>query len=400
MMWDPEGKRVEPSALGTLTPTEVLFEFEEPLTFACEDPDGQLLLAHHLFAEGAISRYLVAVTDLRILQELKAGRLDILSGLRQPRCWIADVAGDGKVASLWLIPFGRIPGDHLPAPGVMISPELEPAFRIRLIGPGVGPGKTSAADIRMAAQAAESGLRGLARIALDVEKRAGHVSRAVHDFSDLPYRFTRAASFEIAFGRPEGWLAGMDDVVFREMGKLFDLGLLDLRRQEESPSPNPILSAEQTLQLHEAIKAFTPPTRGGVERIEVGGVLVESFGGSKILTRDDRARATSRIKAVRKLPRIEEPFRVAGVVEEADQGEYAFTLRQLDPRTTPAAIQAAEIRFKFEDHLFDAVMDAFNSTDRMVVVGERIGAVNKALDIQLETASADSASEHDSGLLG
>jgi hypothetical protein len=388
-MWAPEGKTVKCDSLGPLAPVEVLFEFEEPLTFVCKDLDAQLLIAHNLWTDGSISRYLVSVTDDRIIQELKAGRLDVLGSLRQPRCWVADIAAGWKVVHLWLTPFDRIPRDYLPSPGAMISPELDPVFRIRLVGPGVGPGRTSAADIRMAAQAAESGLRGLARIALDVRKQAGPAPRTVRDFSDLPYQFTLAASFEIAFGRPAGRLARVDDEVFGEMGRILDDGLLNLRENGDGASPIKGLDAEQTLQLYEAIKAFTPSTRGGVDRVEVGGVLVESIGGPKVLTRDDRVRTVRRIKAARTAPRFDEPFRVAGVVEEADQGEYSFILRHLGHQAIPAVDQLSEIRFRFDDHLFDAVMEAFNSSDRMLVVGERIGAIYKALDVQLDADTQD-----------
>jgi hypothetical protein len=34
-MWVPAGKQIEKDALGALAPVEVLFEFEEPLTFVC-----------------------------------------------------------------------------------------------------------------------------------------------------------------------------------------------------------------------------------------------------------------------------------------------------------------------------------------------------------------------------
>ena len=54
-MWVPTGKQIEKDALGDLTPVEVLFEFEEPLTFVCKDLDGQPLLAHSLCAEGAVT---------------------------------------------------------------------------------------------------------------------------------------------------------------------------------------------------------------------------------------------------------------------------------------------------------------------------------------------------------
>lgn len=384
-MWAPEGKPIDRDSMGRLAPVDILFEFEEPLTFICKDPDDQPLLAHHLAAEDRISRYLVAITDNRIIQELRAGRLDLLSALQQPRCWIADTTSDWVIVNLWLVPFDRVPKDHLPTPGTMITPELDPVFRLRLVGPGVGPGNTSTADIRMAAQAAESGLRGLARIALNERKHVGRVRRTVQDFSDLPYQYTRAASFEIAFGRPRDRRAEIDDEVFREMGRLLELGLLNLRENAEDTPPIEGLDAEQTLQLYEAIKALTPPTRGGVDQIEVSGVLVESFAGPKVLNRDDRVRSTRRIKAARKSPRKEKPFRVTGVIEEADQGRLSFTLRQLGPLVSPPVEEASEISFRFDDHLYDAVMDAFNSLDRVVVVGEWIGTTLQALDVRLDT---------------
>lgn len=386
-MWAPEGKSIDRDSLGQLAPVDVLFEFEEPLTFVCMDPDGQPLLAHNLTSQGPVSRFLVAVTDDRIIRELKAGRLDLLGALRQPRCWIADLTAGWQAVAVWLVSFDRIPKDHLPMPGAMVTPDLGPIFRLRLIGPGVGPGKTSAADIRMAAQAAESGLRGLARIALDEERNVGAVPRTVRDFSDLPYQFTRAASFEIAFGRPRDRLTAIDDEVFREMGRLLEQGLLSLREDGEGVPVIEGLDGEQTLQLYEAIRSLTPPSRGGVDRVEVGGALVESFAGPKVLTRDDRVRSSQRIKAARKPPRKEEPFRVTGVVEEADQGGLSFTLRRLEPPVPPVLGDVAEVPFRFEDHLYDAVMEAFISLDRMVVVGERVGTVHQALDVRLAAES-------------
>jgi hypothetical protein len=50
-----------------------------------------------------------------------------------------------------------------------------------------------------------------------------------------------------------------------------------------------------------------------------------------------------------------------GVIEEMDQGTSGFTLRQLDPTDAPSLGAVAELPFRFEDHLYDAVMDAFTS---------------------------------------
>ncbi len=387
-MWEPNGKEIDTSALGDLHPEEVLFAFEEPLTFTCRDRDGQMLLAHNLCAEGSVSRYLLVVTDQEFIDGLKAGRMDMLAALRQPRCWIVDFGREWEIKGLWLIASDKIPRDHLPKPGAMLTPELDPLFRLRLVGPGVGPGKTSAADVRMAAQAAETGLRGLARIALDQKKRAGQVSRDIRHYSDLPYQYSRAASFEIAFGRPHDRLPALDDEVFQEMGRLLEQGLGAVRANEDEPTPIKGLDADQAVQLFEAIKALTPPMRGGVDRIEIGGELVEAVASPRVLTRDDRIRSSERIKAASRPPRKEAPFRISGVIEEADQGTFSFTLRQLDPAEAAAVNNAVEVTFAFDDHLFDAVSDAWNSQERVFVVGERIGADCKALNIRAATDSS------------
>src|SRR5271157_3863844 len=135
------------------------------------------------------------------------------------------------------------------------------------------------------------------------------------------------------------------------MGRLLKKGLEALRTNGDDLVPIEGLNEDQAAQLFEAIKALTPPMRGGVERVEVGGGLTDALTGSKILTRDDRLRSLQRVKASRKIPVKEAPFRVTGVAEGADQGFDFFTLRQLVPSDIP-------------------------------VVGERIGSNFKALDIQ------------------
>ena len=129
-MWNPEGKEIPVETLPTLMPGEVLFEFEEPLTFVCPDRDGQLLLAHNVNAEDGDSRYLVVATDERILGELKAGRVDLLGALRQPRCWIADVGPGWAVKRLWVISFAKVPSEVLPRPDALLTRELERAIAL------------------------------------------------------------------------------------------------------------------------------------------------------------------------------------------------------------------------------------------------------------------------------
>jgi hypothetical protein len=215
------------------------------------------------------------------------------------------------------------------------------------------------------------------------------VRRDIRHYSDLPYQYSRAGSFEIAFGRPRDRLPGVDDEVFEEMGRLLEVGLRVLRDNGEERGPVEGLSDEHSLQLFQTIQALTPPTRGDVDRIEIGGELVDRLTVSKVLTRDDRIRSAKRIGAARKMPRKEPPFRVTGVVEEADQGKLSFTLRQIDPVTLPGLGAFPEICFQFEDHLYDAVLEAFNSLYRTVVVGEHVESVFRALNVEPASEAAN-----------
>jgi hypothetical protein len=124
-MWKPEGELINREALGRMEPAEVLYEFDCVfLTYVALDHDDNPLLVHNLCVFERTSRYLVSAVDSRILHDLKTGRIDIVTALRQPRCWIADLAGDAKVQSLWRIDFDTVPADHLPRPGAMLTPEL------------------------------------------------------------------------------------------------------------------------------------------------------------------------------------------------------------------------------------------------------------------------------------
>ena len=103
----------------------------EDLTYVAHDPNGELLLAHSLSDAEGISRYLVSSIDAQILSDLKAGRIDVYSALRQPRCWIADLKADvakrcWHIQTLYRVDFDSIPKGCLPQQGAMLTPELDP----------------------------------------------------------------------------------------------------------------------------------------------------------------------------------------------------------------------------------------------------------------------------------
>ena len=159
-------------------------------------------------------------------------------------------------------------------------------------------------------------------------------ARDVRYYANPPYQYSRAASFEIAFGRPlEGKLLPQDDEVFGEMAALLVSGLSSLHAADGDKTPVAGLGPEEETQLFEAIKALTPPTRGGIDRIEIGGTLVERLPKPAVLTREDRRKVVERIKVRRRAPRSEAPFRASG----RDLGSGPGHLHVHPPSAGPSA---------------------------------------------------------------
>lgn len=391
-MWQPEGKNIDPSFLGSFEPTDILFEFEgEPLTFISHDTDGDLLLVHNLTLEIGVSRYLVAPIDPRIQLELNAGRLDLFSAMNQPRCWIADIVPDRsseppwKVKHAWKTAFTQLPAEFLPKPGSMACPGLDPFFRVRLIGPGVGLDLTTASDIKKAAQIAEDGLKGLARVAMDTSHgmKYSDPESMIHRLSDLPMKFTRVASFELAFGYPIGDRTSLDDTLLARMGELLLQGINLNRSTTEKSSILKSLDKIGTLELFKSIRTFCPAQGGEIDQIEIGGSLIELDSEPIMLCKSDYRTISNRIKAVQKS--IEKPvIKIQGHLEVADSGAHSFTLRKFDRITAESqGITGDSIRFKFDDSLTESISRAWVSKEKVTVTANRIGRFLKAVEISI-----------------
>ena len=75
-----------------------------------------------------------------------------------------------------------------------------------------------------------------------------------------------------------------------------------------------------------------------------------------------------------------------GVISEADQELRSFRLRDLVHVEDPRFAGVDEMTFGFDEHVYEIVMEAFISLERVVVVGEMIAGKHQALDIKFESA--------------
>lgn len=96
--------------VGTLEPVEVLVDFDGPRVFTSLAPDGAMLLAYVCDETG--SRLLVVPTDRETVDDLKSGRLALLTALTLPWVWLVD--RDGSLVSARRTTLGEVPPLNLP----------------------------------------------------------------------------------------------------------------------------------------------------------------------------------------------------------------------------------------------------------------------------------------------
>jgi hypothetical protein len=122
-----------------MKPIEVLLEHDVPLTFTFRDTAGRLMLAHFCDSAGDRWRYIVAASNERIIHRLKTGTESIRDAIDQREMWVVDVGRNERVLSAWAITVPRLPHDALPAPDVMLYPDLDPNKRSHNSGSAVPP---------------------------------------------------------------------------------------------------------------------------------------------------------------------------------------------------------------------------------------------------------------------
>ena len=174
------------------------------MTFVAEDPEEHLLLAHCVGCEQSAFATWWPVLTRTVIEDLKAGRSDVLGhfasghAVGSPTSFLersSNLSGR-SISSRCRRTFSLDPAPYA-------TRALQSLFRVRLIGEGVDPGRTSAADVRMAAQAAETSLKTLAEITLKQRKQSGRPTRQIRYYSDLPVQYLGAASFEINLRPPD-----------------------------------------------------------------------------------------------------------------------------------------------------------------------------------------------------
>lgn len=349
---------------GTVTPSEVLFEFNGPLLFVFEDKFGSPLLAHHCEpVEQEISRFVVVPTGSQIIQALRTGILSIREAFDQPLIWLIEAQILKGARGACIVPhLDDLPDDAMPDRWTMLYPSLDPLLRLRYLGAALQAGNVASNLLKRAVDSAEQALQSLANFLLGGQAQwsqgAVQFLQGLYNPSAQQLAF---GSLEIAFRVPRPTHPGLP---LAGNLKNAEEALAELRSvMADGWAWTNLNSWQSSLGIDQraefavlaAIKALSPTPQAGQIRIEVSGQIVpnEPF---VILNSAVRRLAHKRIRS---LQSTKIQFSHSGVIEEMDKGKKTFTLRW----------PSGEQRCRFQKSLLPPAVAAFLSGMPVTVTG-------------------------------
>ena len=361
MLWEPEGKSLEPTFLGSLDCERVLFEYEGPRSFLARDQHGDLLFAHQCGESNDVWRYAVVPFSDELTAALEEGRLDLRSALEQPRFWLVDIGHGGQPQSCVRSSLSAVPETCMPKAGVMLYPELEPLLAVRSVGKNVELGKARLGLLRTSLDNTRNALKTLATYVLGDAQKSGQPSRKTRKYYDLPAQLLAGSIRVCVFSSadPQKQMFDESDETWTRMQKLLQLGLDEIGKQPTTAVTSPDNDLRAALQ---AVYCLAPPAYGPVESTEISGRLVHPSRTARVISRSVRETLRARLQlAAEKKPEIVE---AQGFISELDREEATCLLRD--------SVGTTLHKISFDEKLFDEVKDAFDSGREVKIAGQTI----------------------------
>jgi hypothetical protein len=381
MDWQIDAPESDVGAFSYAEPDEVLYDFDGPRIFTADSSFGSLL---YFLAEedNEVARFVVAPTNVQIVERLKNGVSSVRDALNQPWVWILDIAIDGTPQKCWRCTLADIPADALPKPGVMLWPHLEPIFALRAIGEGLSEGNVPASVIRQVIDGATTALKKIASCVFEKGRPQGRKANFIRQFYDLPAQGFAYNSFEVAFRLPDPKQLKLPDgssaedlsEEFEEMGNQLQRAIQwALDATPDSADANGI-----DLELLEALEKLVPRQTGIVESIEVRGRIFKNAQKRFPLTRDSSKCVSNALRKARSTQ--ERICQISGLIPEMDKDNFTFTLRGTN--------DGREHFCSFPPDLIDEILLAFNTDKRVTISGrETLGSGN--IDVSIVATSEE-----------
>lgn len=119
--WNPTDPESPFPISGPIKPADVLYYFNEPLTFVANE--ALPLLCHKIDEDASYSQFVVVPTSDEVVTRLRQGALSVRAALEQPWCWIIETDGHYNVERSWRMTVDKIPEDFMPQRGLGLYPE-------------------------------------------------------------------------------------------------------------------------------------------------------------------------------------------------------------------------------------------------------------------------------------
>ena len=365
------GEEVGIARFGELKPERVLYDFSGARIFTAHSPDGDCLLAYSFGETDDSDQYLVVPCSDAKIDELLRGSITLREVLGQPWAWIVYVSTEGEVTRAERIAVGTLPEDALPRPNTYLYSGLQPLFSVKLLGEDLIPGKIPASVVKSGIDHAYRALKVLVERALKASGAQGRPEERMRRHYDLPTQRLAFGSFEIAFGAPLGHdntvdsLAdtdgSQDEIVQGRVSRLIDVGAEWLRSGALTNWEGDRADLGAVLN---ALSNLAPPSKGIIQKVEVGGRLVSKGVTKLVLTRTE---TRSIKKALQSWPSAEETVVEKGFIRELDLDKQTFMLRSQPDGGTDL------LRGWVADELIDDVSAAFLQITLVRIVGVRSG---------------------------
>jgi hypothetical protein len=118
-MWNVKGASIDPHWLN-LEPVEVLYDFDGPRIFICNDMSGDSFLAYMCGQDKNGVRYLVVHCSQDLKQRLVGCQISLRDALCQKQAWVFDLDNNWNARTATCVDIADLPNDALPRQGTML----------------------------------------------------------------------------------------------------------------------------------------------------------------------------------------------------------------------------------------------------------------------------------------
>ncbi len=329
-------------ALGALTPSEVLYEFDGPCIFTAQTPNGVTVLAYlsEDLEEEPYLRFIVATTSQCTVRDLKYGVISVREALERGSLWLVDLNLSYVPVRAFSLRIDELPDDAMPTRGTMLFASLEPALTVRLEGSDIKNGRIPAAAFTQAAEIAGNALKPVFEWAARGlrQETSGRPPEWLRDLYAMPAQRFAFGSLEVAFRHVSlgselqtALPFSNDDVPSPR--EIQEAGWSAVREGlawagSEAPVPPGDENAEKWLAILEFMRRLAPASSGPVSAIEVWGSVIGIEDRRVKLDRNSTKRIRRALTELKK--RHDVQLRVfTGRVRDLDLDKLTFILREV-----------------------------------------------------------------------